>query len=105
MGNKPQPMQRPEVRRRVCRAPLAQLQCPRDGVLGLPGSESPAGLQRAEQSDLEYEFLLVALRAFRHELQQLEASGQMGNRFRIRRTLGCSLAGAAPVFDSLGGKT
>jgi len=29
----------------------------------------------------------------------------MGNRFRIRRTLNRSLAGAAPVSDSLGGKT
>src|SRR5262249_33727050 len=47
---------------------------------------------------------LVALPALRKAIEQSDATGEVGNRFRICRALERAFAGAAPVLDGLFGE-
>ena len=53
---------------------------------------------------MEHKLLLVALPALRKAIDQLDATGEVGNRFRICRALERAFAGATPVLDGLFGE-
>src|SRR5215475_12932173 len=88
----------------VGRGPLPQLERAPGGLLGLRRSETATCPERCYKSGLEHKLLLVALPALRKALEQLDAAGEVGDRFQVCRALKRAFAGAAPVLDGLFGE-
>ncbi len=74
------------------------------GPLRLRGSEAATGPERCDKSGLKHKLLLIALPALRQAIEQLDAAGEVGDRFQICRALERTFAGAAPILDGLFGE-
>ena len=96
-----QPIERPEMRGRVCSAPPTQVDRASRSPLGFRGTKSATGPEGWHQSHLEHKLLLVALRTLRKAVEHFDATGQVGNGFHVRGTLDRALARAPPVGDGL----
>ncbi len=99
------PVQRTEMRGRICPDPPTQFERPRSSMLGLRSAQTADCQQRCDSSDLQCEFLLVALSLVRQCLEKLDAAAEMRDRFDIGRARDRPLAGAVPVRDRLFGQS